>query len=117
VDTRLLAPLAGLAAQYPFRVTAFGDAAPGTAVLLRQVTLTSAGPAGSAGLAEALAIVRAQSPPFLPAHAAITRGPNGQDALSIEFAAPSPLRLLTAAGALLTSAGFAGLRRSHRLPA
>jgi hypothetical protein len=34
--------------------------------------------------------------PYLPAHAAIARSATGQGALSIEFAAPSPLGLLTA---------------------
>ena len=33
VDTRLLATLAALASQYSFRVTAFGDAAPGAPAL------------------------------------------------------------------------------------
>ena len=96
VDTRLLATLAALAAQHSFRVTAFGDTSPGAAALFREVTLTSGGADGSASLAKALGIVRAQAPPYLPAHAAIATGPTGQDALSIEFAAPSPLGLLTA---------------------
>ena len=52
-----------------------------------QVTITGIG----RGLAAALAMVRAQNPPYLPAHAAVT----GQTGLSIEFAAPSPLGLLS----------------------
>jgi hypothetical protein len=87
VDTRLLATLAALAAQYSFRVTAFGDAAPGAPVLFRQVAITGIG----RGLAAALAMVRAQNPPYLPAHVAVA----GQTGLSIEFAAPSPLGLLS----------------------
>jgi hypothetical protein len=87
VDTRLLATLAALAAQYSFRVTAFGDAAPGAPALFRQVTITGIG----RGLPAALAMVRAQNPPYLPAHAAVV----GQSGLSIEFAAPSPLGLLS----------------------
>ena len=43
------------------------------------------------GLSAALAMIRAQNPPYLPAHAAVT----GQTGLSIEFAAPSPLGLLS----------------------
>ena len=39
VDARLLATLAALASQYSFRVTGFGDAAPGAPVLFRQVAL------------------------------------------------------------------------------
>ena len=87
VDTRLLATLAALASQYAFRVTAFGDAAPGAPVLFRAVTITGIG----RGLSAALAMIRAQNPPYLPAHAAVT----GQTGLSIEFAAPSPLGLLS----------------------
>ena len=87
VDARLLATLASLASQYSFRVTAFGDAAPGAPVLFRQVAITGIG----RGLAAALAMVRAQNPPYLPAHVAVA----GQTGLSIEFAAPSPLGLLS----------------------
>ena len=87
VDARLLATLAVLASQYSFQVTAFGDAAPGAPVLFRQVAITGIG----RGLPEALAMVRAQNPPYLPAHAAVA----GQTGLSIEFAAPSPLGLLS----------------------
>ena len=87
VDARLLATLAALASQYSFRVTAFGDAAPGAPVLFREVAITGIG----RGLAAALAMVRAQNPPYLPAHAAVA----GQTGLSIEFAAPSPLGLLS----------------------
>jgi hypothetical protein len=87
VDARLLATLAALAAQYSFRVTAFGDAAPGAPVLFRQVAITGIG----RGLATALAMVRAQNPPYLPTQTAVA----GQTGLSIEFAAPSPLGLLS----------------------
>jgi hypothetical protein len=87
VDTRLLATLAALAAQYSFRVTAFGDAAPGAPVLFRQVAITGIG----RGLATALAMVCAQNPPYLPTQTAVA----GQTGLSIEFAAPSPLGLLS----------------------
>jgi hypothetical protein len=87
VDTRLLATLAALAAQFSFRVTGFGDAAPGAPVLFRQVAITGIG----RGLPAVLAMVRAQNPPYLPAHAAVA----GQTGLSIEFAAPSPLGLLS----------------------
>ena len=89
VDTRLLATLAALASQYSFRVTGFGDASPGAPVLFRQVSITGVG----RGLGAALAMVRAQNPPYLPAHAAAV----GQTGLSIEFAAPGPLGLLSPA--------------------
>jgi hypothetical protein len=87
VDTRLLATLAALAAQYSFRVNGFGDAAPGAPVLFREVAITGIG----RGLPTALAMVRGQNPPYLPDHAAVV----GQTRLSIEFAAPSPLGLLS----------------------
>jgi len=88
VDARLLATLAALSSQYSFSVTAFGDASPGVAALYRDVTISGA----SKNLASALALVKAQVPPYMPAHVALVP-PAG---LSIEFAAPSPLGLLTA---------------------
>lgn len=98
VDSRVLATLAALSVQYSMRVASFGDASPGVQLLFRQVTVTSkGGGSASAELASILALVNAQRPPYLPAQAAIT----GQDTVQIEFAAPSPLGLLTA---VLTSA-------------
>ena len=88
MDTRLLATLAALSSRYSFTVTAFGDASPGVAVVYRAVTVTSAG----RNLTAALALVNAQVPPYLPMQATIVH----PAALSIEFAAPSPLGLLTA---------------------
>lgn len=87
VDARLLATLAALSSQYPFSVTAFGDASPGVAALYRGATITAA----SKDLTAALALLQAQVPPFLPAQAGIVNA-----ALSIGYAAPSPLGLLTA---------------------
>ena len=92
VDARLLATIAALASQYAFRVTAFGDAAPGAPVLFRAVSITGIG----RGLTTALAMIRAQTPPYLPAYAAVTgTASTGGATLSIEFAAPSPLGLLS----------------------
>ena len=96
VDTRLLATLAALSSQYPFTVTAFGDASPGAAVLYREVSITAGGKNGTAELASALALVQAQVPPYLPAHAAIGHPAAAPATLGIEFAAPSPMGLLTA---------------------
>ena len=87
VDARLLATLAALSSQHAFSVTAFGDASPGVAALYRGATIAAAGP----DLTAALALLRAQVPPFLPAQAGIVNA-----ALSIQYAAPSPLGLLTA---------------------
>ena len=101
VDSRLLVMLAMLASQHPWRVVAFGGASPGVAVAqapFRQVTIT--GP-DAGDLAASLALVRAQNAPYQPAQAAIVRLPGGQGvtrgqlALRIDFAAPSPVGLLT----------------------
>jgi hypothetical protein len=101
VDTRLMVMLAALASLQPLRVVAFGDASPEMTVPaadlpLREVTITSGdGRGGAAGLSPVLAMVRAQRAPYQPAYAAIVDSPAGQAELLIEFAAPSPLGLLT----------------------
>jgi hypothetical protein len=41
-----------------------------------------------------LAFVRAQRPPYLAVRSDLSRGSGGQQVLTIEFAAPSPLGLL-----------------------
>jgi hypothetical protein len=105
VDSRLLATLAALSSVYSFRVTAFGDASPGAQMLFREVTITTGSTGDEAAeLAGARALVTAQAPPFLPAHATIIHLTSGQVALSVEFAAPSPLGLLTAVLAVDTQA-------------
>jgi hypothetical protein len=101
VDTRLLVMLAALASLQPLRVVAFGDASPGVQapsayLTLRQVTIAGAdGRGGAAALAAVLAMVRAQRAPYRPALASIVDSAGGQAELLIEFAAPSPLGLLT----------------------
>ncbi|MGH3224486.1 MAG: hypothetical protein ACRDPY_38365 [Streptosporangiaceae bacterium] len=101
VDTRLMVMLAALASLQRLQVVAFGDASPGAGVPaadlpLREVTITSAdGRGGAAVLAPVLAMVRAQRAPYQPAYAAIVDSAAGQAELLIEFAAPSPLGLLT----------------------
>jgi hypothetical protein len=95
VDPRLLAMLAALAAQQPLRIIAFGDPSPGagTVIPLRSVEL---GPAAASAHATArlrtmLSFLQAQRLPFLPTKAALVN----QSALSVEYAAPSPLGLLS----------------------
>jgi len=97
VDARLLVMLAALASQQPVRVIAFGDASPGgqppsTQMPLRQVTITTR---GTPGLTPALAMVRAQRAVYQPASVTIVGLASGQVGLRIEFAAPSPLGLLS----------------------
>jgi hypothetical protein len=95
VDPRLLAMLAALAAQQPLRILAFGDPSPGAsaAIPLRSVELASAkaGAHVAARLRAMLSFLHAQQQPFLPTRAALS----GQSALSVEYAAPSPLGLLS----------------------
>jgi hypothetical protein len=102
VDSRLLVMLAMLASQRSWRVIAFGGASPGvplTEAPFRQVIITgaggTAGPGGADGLAAALALVRAQRAPYQPAQVTTIRLADGQAGLRIDFAAPSPLGLLT----------------------
>jgi len=95
VDTRLLIMLAMLASQHPWRVVGFSADSPGvllTEAPFRQVVIT--GP-DAADLTASLTLVRAQRALYQPAQAAIVRLPGGQLALRIDFAAPSPLGLLT----------------------
>jgi len=93
VDSRVLATLAALASQHSFTVAAFGDAAPGAAILYREVFVTSS---STADLAAELALVKAQVQPYLPAQAKIVPAGAGLGVLTVGFAAPSPLGLLTA---------------------
>jgi hypothetical protein len=95
VDPRLLAMLAALAAQQPLRILAFGDPSPGAtaAIPLRSVELApaKAGAQAAARLRTMLSFLQAQQQPFLPTTTALVH----QSALSIEYAAPSPLGLLS----------------------
>ena len=96
VDSRLLATLAALSTQFTLRVAAFGDSAPGGPQFFREVTVTSVGGAtGAAKLTAVLAMVNAQGSPYLPAHSGIVHAGTGQAALTIQFASPSPLGLLS----------------------
>ena len=100
VDTRLLIMLAMLASQHPWHVVAFGAASPGVPLAeapFRQVTMSSP---DAGDLTASLALVRAQRAPYQPAQVAIVRLPGGQVAqgqvaLRIDFAAPSPPGLLS----------------------
>jgi hypothetical protein len=88
VDTRLLLTLATLAASEPLDIIGFSGAGPGASPELPLRAAEFRPAAGAA--ARALAFVRAQRPPYLAAHSALAPG----GALTIEFAAPSPLGLL-----------------------
>jgi hypothetical protein len=94
VDSRLLLVLAALAVQQPVRITAFGDPSPGASpdVPLRSVQLAPLGSGAGAGasLRSVLSFIDAQRQPFQPLQA----GLDGSSAVTIEYAAPSPLGLL-----------------------
>jgi hypothetical protein len=101
VDSRVLVTLVTLASWQPWRVISFGDASPGERVPLtempfRQVTVAITGSRdGAAGLAVALALLRAQRAPYQPDRVMVLDPAGGQAELRIEFAVPSPLGLLT----------------------
>jgi hypothetical protein len=95
VDPRLLDMIAALAAQQPLRILSFSDSSPGAgaAIPLRGAELAPAhaGEHAAARLRTMLSFLRAQRLPFLPMQADLI----GKSALSVEYAAPSPLGLLS----------------------
>jgi hypothetical protein len=96
IDPRLLLLLAALAAEEPVSVRSFGDPAPGTgaAVPLRSAVIApgaaAPGDRTAAGLRSMLTFVDAQQQPYQPLRAALSG-----TALTVEYAAPSPLGLLS----------------------
>jgi tetratricopeptide (TPR) repeat protein len=110
VDSRLLTTLAALATQHTLRIVAFADSGPGASpgMPLRMAEISAPGTAGGRAparpgrarfLRSVLAFLRAQRPPYLAASVRAAGNGNGQDAVQVEFAAPSPLGLLTAGDA------------------
>ncbi len=110
VDTRLLTTLAALAHRHPLRIISFSDSGPGAApgTPLRSAEISApasktssaaaATPASPGFIRSVLLFLHAQRPPYL----AVRLRPvmvNGQEAVQIGFAGPSPLGLLTAGGA------------------
>jgi hypothetical protein len=94
VDPRLLMMLAALADQQQVRIIAFGDPSPGASpvVPLRSVQIAALGPGAEAeaSLRSMLSLIDAQRQPFQPLRAVLA----GSSALTVEYAAPSPLGLL-----------------------
>jgi hypothetical protein len=97
VDSRLLITIATLAGQGPVRILAFGDSGHGASpgVPLRLAELTSPPGAKSGYLQSVVALLLAQHEPYLANSATLARLANGQEVVRIEFAAPSPLGLLS----------------------
>lgn len=94
VDPRLLMMLAALAVEQPIRISAVGDPSPGASpvVPLRSVQLAplDSGAKAEASLRSMLSFINAQRQPFQPLRAGFV----GSSALTVEYAAPSPLGLL-----------------------
>ena len=101
VDWRLLYTIANLATMHQVSILAFGDSGPGAspAMPLRAADLAeTAGGAGAADRAYVRSMVKAlhaQGWPYVPAHIQTVRLAGGRVALRIEFAAPSPVDMLT----------------------
>jgi hypothetical protein len=97
VDTRLLAIIATLSAQGPVSIVAFGDAGPGASagMPLRAVELASPPGVKAGYLSSVLALLHAQQAPYLANSTALARLADGRQIAQIEFAAPSPLGLLS----------------------
>jgi hypothetical protein len=97
VDTRLLTIIATLSAGGPVSIAAFGDAGPGASAGVPLRTVELASPSGAKGgyLQSVLALLNAQQAPYLPNSTTIVRLADGRQVARIEFAAPSPLGLLS----------------------
>ena len=95
VDPRLLMMLAALAEDQPLRISGFNDASPGAGqeVPLRGAELAplSSGSRAGSSLRSMLSFINAQQQPFLPLRASLV----SKSALTVEYAAPSPLGLLS----------------------
>jgi hypothetical protein len=97
VDSRLLITLATLSHQGPVSIVAFGDSGPGASpgAPLREAELVAPANAKSGYLHSMISLLQAQQQPYLANSVTLVRFANGQQAVRIEFAAPSPLGLLS----------------------
>jgi hypothetical protein len=93
VDPRLLLTVAELAAGQRMRIVAFSDPSPGAnaAVPFRAAEIAPLGGRRGTALRLALAFFEGQRPPFVPLRTRI----DGNSVLLVEYAAPSPLGLLS----------------------
>ena len=89
VDSRLAATLSVLAAQTPFRLTAFGARPPGAdpAVPLRVAEIGATSPAATSAI---LAFLHAQQGVYRPAAVSVT-GRADQALITVRFDAPGPM--------------------------
>jgi hypothetical protein len=96
VDARLLLTLAQLASQWPLSIVAFGDRAPGASpgIPLRSADLAATGDA--AGQARQMSAFAHQLQGFFAgARIQAVHLASGHDVVRVEFAAPSPLGVLS----------------------
>ncbi len=100
VDERLLTTIAFLAGQHPIDIVSFGGVAAGADADVPSRTAylaesdSAAHLSGSAYVSALEAVLRAQSPPYVPFSFGSGQLAGGPPVLQIEFAAPSPLGLL-----------------------
>jgi len=97
VDSRLLITIATLSHQSPVSIVAFGDSGPGASpgAPLREAELIAPADAKSGYLHSMISLLQAQQQPYLANSVTLVRLVDGQQAVRIEFAAPSPLGLLS----------------------
>jgi len=97
VDSRLLITIATLSGQGPVSIAAFGDSGPGASpgAPLREAEMVAPAKAKSGYLRSMISLLHAQQQPYLANSVTLVRLANGQQAVRIEFAAPSPLGLLS----------------------
>jgi hypothetical protein len=97
VDSRLLITIATLSGQGPVSIAAFGDSGPGASqgAPLREAELVAPAKAKSGYLRSLISLLQAQQQPYLANSVTLVHLANGQQAVRIEFAAPSPLGLLS----------------------
>ncbi len=96
-DSRLLITIATLSAQGRVSIVAFGDSGPGASpgAPLRAAELARPRGTKKGYLRSVLALLRAQQAPYLANSITLARLTNGQEIVRIEYAAPSPLGLLS----------------------
>lgn len=99
VDARLLVALATLASQHPIEVMSLGDRGPGAGLSIspyRSAEIAAAGAGADQGFAlTVLSFLHSQHAPFAATRASRVEVGGGRTAVLVEFAAPSPLNLLS----------------------
>jgi hypothetical protein len=100
IDSRLIVAIAGLAAERPVSIVAFGGLPPGASpgIPFRSADLApsagTAGPTRATDLRWMSDFLRAQRARYRAAHITMVPLAEGRNILHVEFAAPSPLGLL-----------------------